>query len=76
MDAIELLNSHEKSAKAAILDVTNGTIGAGTDPISFVICAFRSQADKIKELTAKQCRCSKSKSQEKRFVAQWRRDNE
>jgi len=53
MDAIELLDSYEKFAKEAILDVTDGTIGAGSDPISFVICAFRAQADRIKELVAR-----------------------
>ncbi len=53
LDAVELLDSYEKSAKAAILDVTDETIGAGDDPISFIICAFRSQADKIKELKRK-----------------------
>ena len=70
LDAVELLDSYKKSASAAILDATDNQIGAGDDPISFVICAFRSQADKIKELTAKQCRCPKSKSQEKRFAHQ------
>ncbi len=73
MDAIELLASYEKSAKRAILDVTDGTIGAGTDPIAFVICAFRAQADKIKKLLDKKPRRAihpVSKSEVRRIVAQ------
>lgn len=73
LDAVELLDSYEKSATAAILDATDNQIGAGTDPISFIICAFRSQADKIKELTGKRkvrSHHAVSKSEVKRLVSQ------
>jgi len=49
----EKLLSYIESAKAAILDVTDGAIGAGDDPLAFVIACFQSQATKIKELSGK-----------------------
>jgi len=49
----ERLLSYIKSAKSAILDVTDGTIGTGDDPLAFVIACFQSQATKIKELSGK-----------------------
>ena len=49
----EKLLSYINSAKDAILDVTDETIGGGDDPLTFVISCFRSQVDKIKELSGR-----------------------
>ena len=82
MDAIELLDNYRKSAAAAILHVFDNQIGCGDDPLSFVICSFRAQATKIKELLDTiengdcrfHCRSkhleANSKSQVKRLVSQ------
>ena len=74
------LESYVASAKAAIIEVTNGEIGVGEDPLGFVIAAFVSQATVIKEKIKKidelrgtikngDCRFHcRSKSQHKRIA--------
>jgi len=49
----ERLLSYIESAKAAIKEVTDDSIGHGDDPLAFVIACFVSQAARIKELSGK-----------------------